>query len=450
MSSPTNTSKGYVLESVVISSTRFLDEGGINILGAVTDIEIFEDLDSPYITAQIAIVDTFRLYDRLDFQGAEYVTITVKQSEEAGSIATTKRFVVSKLISTKKANETTDLIVLHLIEDTSFLSNLINVNRSYTGSPFDIISKISFEYLNKPVQSYTDGSTYQQKLKLIVPNMSPMDAMLWIKNRCTTENGLPLYLFSTFIGQDLSFADLGKMLSATPINKKMPFVYGAARDYSEITDQVRFIPITAYNIEDNEDMYRLISQGLVGADYSFYDTMSAKYEEHKFDVGGDAFSQIEVKENEGITFANDFKLNDKLLQKYQSKHMSQITQSGAYDDGSNRYNSIDQDKNATGHNKRIISRSLRYFLNKSPITITINGRGFMSGDYNRTIGNIVRIIFLANRPNEQGDIKLDMKKSGDYLIYGSKHTLTSTKYDLHLRCVKITSYTDDTILRSIS
>ena len=75
-------------------------------------------------------------------------------------------------------------------------------------------------------------------------------------------------------------------------------------------------------------------------------------------------------------------------------------------------------------------------------------RTFGLRDHN--FGNIVRIVFLANRPNEQGDIKLDMKKSGDYLIYGSKHTFTPTKYDLHLRCVKITSYTDDTILRSIS
>ena len=449
MSAVSESTKGYILESCVINSTRFLDPRGLNIVGSVTDIEIFENLDSPYLTGQIAIVDSFRLYDRLDFQGAEYLSITIKDSELPASIPIKKRFVIDSMITSRKANESSELIVLHFIEDTEFLSNLINVNSAHSGNALDIISTISNQHLDKDIEYVGEESVQLQKLKVIIPNMSPLQAMVWIKNRCATTYGLPYYLFSTLVGNKIVMTDMGTMLQATPINDIAPFIYGAGQDFNEIDNSRRkFIPIKAYNIENNDNLYNLISAGLVGANYVFYDTMKGDYVEHSFDVLNDALSQVAVKENERITFADDFKFEDIELQKYQSKRMAQITQSGAYDDGSNRYKSLDQEQEA-GYSKRIASRALQGFLRKSPITITVNGRGFNQGDYHRTVGNIVRIIFLANKPNIE-DVEIDLKKSGDYLIYASKHTMTVEKYEVHLQCVKITSYKDDSILRSIS
>ena len=79
----------------------------------------------------------------------------------------------------------------------------------------------------------------------------------------------------------------------------------------------------------------------------------------------------------------------------------------------------------------------------------IDGRGFISGDYHRTIGNTVRVLFLANRPNNS-EVKVDTKKSGDYIIYAAKHTLAAEKYQLSLQCVKISSYKEDSILGILS
>ena len=43
MSTSTETAKGYALESVIINSTRFLEPSGLELIGAVTDIEIYEN-----------------------------------------------------------------------------------------------------------------------------------------------------------------------------------------------------------------------------------------------------------------------------------------------------------------------------------------------------------------------------------------------------------------------
>ena len=169
------TTAGYILQSVIINSSRMLEPQ--DLVGSVTDIEIFEHMDLPYLTGQIALIDSFRLYDRLDLQGAEYCTILLKQTETSEDLIE-KRFVIDKIISNKKANEQTDLLVLHLVEDILFKSNAQNVNKTYSGSPQKIIENISNEWLNKKIINIT-SDIFQAKLKVIIPNLSPIESMQW-------------------------------------------------------------------------------------------------------------------------------------------------------------------------------------------------------------------------------------------------------------------------------
>ena len=100
--------RGTEIESVVLNSSRFINPAGINIYGLVTDIEIFEHLDLPYITGQIAFVDTERLLDRIMFDGGETITIKMKQSADAKIIE--KLFYIDSIIGTSKINESSELI----------------------------------------------------------------------------------------------------------------------------------------------------------------------------------------------------------------------------------------------------------------------------------------------------------------------------------------------------
>ncbi len=445
MSSQTELAKGFALESVVINSTRFLDVSGTELLGSVTDVEIFENLENNYLTGKLALTDSFRLFDRLDFQGAETITIRVGQSENPNlPEAISKDFIVHKIISAKKTNETTDVIFLNLIEITEFQSNLININRGYRGSPLTIMKSISEEYLGKSIKDFTSAPTFQDKMKMIIPNLSPLRALSWIKARLTTDNGLPTYLFSTFQSDELFYTDLNAMLSQPPINSKKPFLHGSAEDFTEISNNLKIIPIKTYALENNDDMYSRIREGVVGAKYSHYDSLTGRYKTHKFDIHADAIPQLEVRAYERPTPASNFELDNRSIQSYESEHISKLSQSGAYEDGSKLFKSIDEEVDAESHNKKSIGKALKSFLIKSPVTIVIDGRGFISGEYHRTVGNTIRILFLANRPN-QTEAKIDTKKSGDYIIYAAKHTLSSEKYMLSLQCVKIASYTEDAI-----
>lgn len=437
---------GFVLESVIINSSRMLEP--VDIVGLVSDMEIFEHIDLPYITGQIAFIDTLRLYDRLDIQGAEFCTLTFRNAEEEGAYVE-HRFVISKIITNKKANEQTDLVMLHLIEDILFLSNLKNVNKCYQGSPNEIIKKIAAEWLNYEVaEIYSE--VFQKKMKVIIPNLTPIDALSWIKNRGTTTEGFPTYLFSSFTQNTLIYADLKTMIENEPINKKSPFIHGPT-DHDLEKLSYRLVPIKEYSIQNAEDMYNLIADGLVSGEHHFIDTHNFKDTVCNHNIIDDVVSNIlETKiRNQEPTMASDFVFDDVQLQEQNSKTITQISSAGAYDDGSYRYISYDEDE-YTGHKKKIASKTLKKLLRKSPITIRIDGTGFIHSSGHYTTGNVVRILFGANRPMALGDLKLDTKKSGDYLIYGAKHSFAGARYQIHLNCVKLTNYTDDNPLKVIA
>lgn len=438
------TKSGYILESVIIYSTRMFEP--IDIVGLVTDIEIFEHMDLPYVTGQVAFIDTFRLYDRLDFQGAEFCLIKVKHSENSEAIE--KRFVLDKILTNKKANNQTDLIMFHMIEDILFTSNLKNVNKAYSGSPDTIIKKIASEWLNKNVVDlYSD--IFQGNLKVVVPNMTPIEALTWIKNRGTTSNGYPTYLFSSFTTEDLIYADLKTLIEGQPINKRAPFIYGPTDHDLEVNLQHRLVQIKEYSIEDTEDLYNLIADGLVSGDHHFIDTITNKDKKSTFNISDDVLKDMLETQvsNKTVAFADDFVFDEVKLQESKAKQIFQISESGAYANGTYNFMSYDED-HTLGHKKKVMALALKKLLLKSPINIRIDGTGFIEGGH-YTTGNIVRILFTANRPNTLGDVKLDLKKSGDYLIYGAKHSFAGNRYQIHLKCAKLTNYTDDNPLKVI-
>jgi len=55
----------YTLDSVTISSSRMYEDLDLR---SVTDIEIFEHIELPYITANIAFADAYRIIDCIDVE----------------------------------------------------------------------------------------------------------------------------------------------------------------------------------------------------------------------------------------------------------------------------------------------------------------------------------------------------------------------------------------------
>ena len=463
MSNTQNSTKGFELESVVISSSKMIEQRGIEIVGSVTDIQIYENINTPFCTGEIAFIDQFRLVERLNIEGCEYLTITINQSEGKIKNSVVKRFVIDRLIRSRKANEKADLFVFHFTDDIDYLSNLQNVNKCYTGSPKRIIRKIATEFLNIPEDNVRSGfvdefDTFQQKIKVIIPNLNPIEAMIWIKNRATSIDGMPYFLFSVFNqnkvqDNELFFVDLKTMLEQKPFNASKPYLIGYTQSFPSNDDKLQFLPTLDYDEKNNDNLYKSIYNGIVGATYRFYDTSKATSEAMSFNVHLDAFNELEdYSKDELIDRSNNIEIDDnngspKKIQNYISRNICQISQSGAYHDGTNRYRSYDEEDEVSSHKKKIIGRALRIFgTNSNTISLKVDGRGYMLGQH-VSIGTKIRVLFIANRPSSDGQIKIDRKKSGDYLICASRHVFSHENYYINFECAKLKQFKDDAILK---
>ena len=134
---------GYEFETVLLQSERTSQD--IEMKSSVTDFEVFEHLERPYLTAQLMVVDSVDLYSNVDILGGEKITVRIKRTGNLDAVPFSKVFYVDKTVRTAKAGDHTYVIHFHLVEDVAFISNLKNVNRYYVGSPGKVIEKIAEE-----------------------------------------------------------------------------------------------------------------------------------------------------------------------------------------------------------------------------------------------------------------------------------------------------------------
>ena len=138
----------YILKEVIIESDRLPVKFAIE--NITTDLDLYEHIDKPYITGSIIFNDSQGIFTGLDFLGGERVTIKISSTRKDAKLFK-KIFYVTSVMNAVKINDQNEAIGLNLIEDIGYFANLINVNKSYSGSCHRIIEKISNTFLQKEV-----------------------------------------------------------------------------------------------------------------------------------------------------------------------------------------------------------------------------------------------------------------------------------------------------------
>ena len=433
----------YSLESIFIESERL--NKSVEAKHSVSDLDIYEHLDKPYLTATLTLLDTANIYAQMDLLGAEYVTVKVKSSRE-GASTITKRFVITKIIASQKASENSDLLIIHLIEDVAYHSNILNVNQSFSGNAYEIIQKISENFLDNR-EVVLGNRQPKQSMKLIVPNMNPLEAMIWVKNRAKTTEGLPYYVFSTLTDDNFWFVDLGTMIEEPVINTKTPYRYSSTGATTTDPNAKRRV-INSYTQRNIEDLYSIIEKGLIGGGYEFIDLLSNDIKTFHHDITKDILQPLIdlgiVQRNQpNVTYSADYTLNEKPFNEYNSRHISRIGGNQAF--RTNEFGayttSYGESYDLADYKLYVMADAMDQLIKKVPMTIDVPGIDFIDGDKNSTIGCTVRLEFPINLPNVAADIpQVDVKKSGDYLIFGARHKFKVEKYDLSLSCLKLANY----------
>ena len=320
-----------------------------------------------------------------------------------------------------------------------FESIVQNLNKCYNGSPSQIIKNIVTNYTNKKI--VIDGIDSVNDMKVIIPNLNPIEAAMWLKERTTTGLGLPFFLFSPLGVDNLVLRSLEEMLKQAVENITIPYMYASSLANSE--GIAKYYAIQDYRYESSDDLIKLIKNGFVNGTYSFYDIHRGIPETLNFKAEGmfNVLSSLNLLggENKRYNYASDYKVKDKKISNYSSHTISKISSTGAYRGRDYaEYRSYGDETLGGDHNKLITSKAIKGFMSKTPLMITVKGREFITGNNNYTIGKTIRVIFLDTDPTvDKTAGRKDLKKSGDYIIVGAKHSFNGTEVSTELLCGKI-------------
>lgn len=434
-----------IIEASVILSRVEGAEIEVDIRSNVIEFQTFEHLQKPYIDARIVFLDDFGLKDTLSVQGTERLRITIGDAEDPAQSSFTKFFFFSKVNEVQKQNERSELISLDLVEEHVFINAVKQLSRSYTSNIENMIDQIVSNELGKAVQRYKFEGTAQGIRKVIIPYLSPLEAVNWIRDRATTRTGSPIYLHASLFTNDLRLSDLDSLLKEPSFNEKYPLRYTTASSTDDNDQLKAYYNVISVRERNGDNMMHLYEEGAIGSYYANIDAgtgISSGDHISIRDIIDEFYTNNLISQDVTQTvYDPSLLIGGKLSDEYNSLNVFQVTSSGTYNQFQsyhdeavllNEYNDLIESK------LKIKNKIIRNILKKNIIDIGVEGKIFLQSQ--ASTGNKVRVLFLnSNTEADEKDAvsQLDRRKSGDYLILAMNHRFNESKHVTSLRLTKI-------------
>ena len=442
-----NQSQFGILEASIILSSVKNEDKVVDVRGNIVEVNLFENLYKPYVDSTIVLIDDFGLKNSLNIQGTERLKLVLGDAENPEEPVVVKYFFFSKINDTQKMNERSELLSISLVEEHVYIDAIKQFSKSYTDELENIITSIADNELGKTVVKSLFEPSVQGPRKIIVPYLSPLEAIQWLRDRATTRTGSPIFLSGSLYTNSLVMSALDGLLREDVINDKLPLRYSSAISGVDADhDQLRpYYEIMSFKEVDAENSLALYENGAIGSFYASIDAGTGVLSGDHISVRDilDEFytnKLISADTNQSV-FDPSLEIDGKLSDEYNSLHIHQVVSSNTY----NQFKSYHDETSLLGENNSLIesrlkakNKIIRTFLKKNIIDIGMNGSLFFKGKI--SVGRKLRLLFLNS--NVQGDLKdtndqIDKRKSGDYIILATNHRLADEKHTTILRLTKL-------------
>ena len=427
------------LQKATLTSSRTATS--IDITSVVLELSMYENLARPYITGYLAVTDSERLIENFDIQGAEEIEIIFKRSTERSSVREIKQtWIIQGIEKSHNVQDFTSVVVFRVIDKESFRSGLKNVNKCLQGQPWEIINQILIEYLDRDDLRTSADLNNSERMKVIIPNMTPIQATQWIRNRSINQNGYPFYFYKSAMNNQYYFADLETLISTPVINENTPLSPSQAGGSTES----KSASSTIYEMEQDEvdNLYKLIQEGVIGSQNKYYDVTRGDFQIVDFNINNDLLVELQTLNSRQEKPLLDGRLafDDDAISNYKAKTISQISGGRVYDD----IKSYDETQDLGDSRKKIKAHAIRNLMQKTPLSIVVEGDRWIHGDEHYGIGNNIKIL-VRSKIDDPKNPTVDRKQSGDYLISTAKYVLdfTQSKVGATFKCVKFGNYQND-------
>ena len=432
----TQSKQDFQFNYVSIESPRVSDR--VDIKSLVTDFDMFEDLQKAYMTGSCIFSDGQDILGKLDLIGGEKLHVSLK-SLKKDTKAIRKTFYITSY-QAQKGGDNEQAVLLNLVEEHAFDSQLKNISRYYQGKISTVLTKLIGEKLNKKVNHL---GTDRKTVNVIIPNLSPLESIDFLTGRACTDTGYPFFCYSVLAGQELYFRDLITLLQTPTLTRKggEVFPYSAMSMNSKSPDpKQRNKTILDYSFDAEFTLFDMMKAGFVGAEYEIIDSLG-KRNKFNFDITKDLFQDLveNIYERPQINppFSTLTKVDGIGLSEHTSRTISSISGSGAYrttDNDDDYTTGFGEERTVAEYKQKIRKDIVTAVLAHAPVNIVIEGQDFVDGDKHTGVGNTIDVVI----PNSNPDLREpDHKRTGKYLIASCRYMFKKNRVEVALQLVKL-------------
>jgi hypothetical protein len=381
----------------------------MNITSSVPEINIYEDINLPYLTGTIAVLDSSGI-GSLQFGGTEKIILKLQNNEDARVV--TKVFVIYQVTDHNRlSNGNTTSFVLHIMETHGYQNHFRHVSRVYDTNHSNMIQSICANDLDVDIG---DMDIAYQSSKLIVPNLRPLQACQWILDQTTTSEGKPFFFYSS-LKEGLHLKSLESLYdSENVLNTSFVLRPAASSNFNDNANQ-----ILSHTPSSNDRIIDAQHKGILNALRCTVDPF--KNEVRYFDYDHKEYHEGKGKElgYDGLPYDKNFEISGQAF-------VTTLNTSLSFGDESTAY---DEENDLSDHRLTLNSSADKYFLDKQKSEVVINGWHMFSQDKNTSIGRVIDINIPITSPQTTTvsvDDVLDKKYSGKFLVTSVRH-----KFSVH-------------------
>ena len=443
MSGPKHASD-YHIQKFEIFSSKQIDV--VDIAANVSEIEIYENIELPYLTGTFNMKDDSSIYDGLGFNGTEIIMITFESPENVGNYIE-KLFTIFEISEAVKTTDNVEVLEIKIIEINGFNNGLMEINETYTGTPHKIIKKILKDNLDMDMEDVdmpTIGyQPYQKTMKIVIPFKTPFEACQMVLDKMTTTLGLPFYLYATLNTKNVQLKSLEEMLKTPVINPTSPYRYSQAYNQSASTLKAdeNIFNVSLYRSLNKENTMRMMRSGSTAGHHSITDITTGQIIDYTFnieDVIAD-LAQVQIIENDQVAVHNSrYKFQDKNMNEYNTRNIHSCVASDTYAE----VNNLHQENNVADFRLAAVRHALKNMLEKSSMSIRVPGVLYLMGS-NASLGRQINFVYPSNRTLIDGESDAtsddleDKKRSGIFIIYTARHHFNDQQHNVDMSCVKL-------------
>lgn len=270
----------------------------------VDTISVFESMFKTFVTAELVIVDKRDIIRELEITGNEFVKL---KFETLGSeYPIDMMFVLSKIKDKEQISPSITKYTFSLISE-AFLTNIrTKISKTLDGRFSDMVKVIWEDYFPKSDKLWIEDSQDANN-KIIVPNISPVNAIRMISSFCTGEessNASFLFFQTTksyqfrstasliTFSEDTPRFEMGSILRGIPPYPS-PFVIGAENPAGSLIDKM--LRVLEFEVSNDFDVAKFTSIGTFGSRLLEHDIYRKALYKRKFDILKDKFGEDSEK-----------------------------------------------------------------------------------------------------------------------------------------------------------